>query len=278
MLPNESENRETIRNRFSGNFAISATLTDELVRFLDDLREMDIRFSDTVKAFVLGTLARETRRYRAIVAVCELGLTESADALVRTMYEGVLSLKYVFDLKISVADQSVELQNVLKNLPSPGEVEIQDFRVGLYRAMAASSYLCLMKEYGETDPEAEQNFLNVQASIPPAWQEVQRKRRSYSGLNIKQLAEYCGMATYHNRIYPQHCHISHANDAMSFVKRTGDGNAWVQLATDIQEVGRVLYLASEIAFWIVDAIEKGLRCEANMDELYKEHKDLANNA
>jgi uncharacterized protein DUF5677 len=273
MLPNEDDNRREIQARFSGDFELSKRLIDELVRFLDQLLEMDFSVSDNLKAFVLGTVAREIRRYRSIVALCELGLVENAEGLMRTMYEGMLSLRYVLNVTIPQAEQSTELRNRLARLIPPGDVEIQEFRFDLYRTRAASTALRLAEEYGEQDSEDARALRDgVQASIPEPWQRAQRNG-SYSGLSIKLLAEYCGMAEYHKKVYPLHCFITHANDAMSFVQQAEDGNAWVQLSVDTSKVGQLLCLVSGIVFYVVAAIEAGLDCDANMNAIFQEYQN-----
>ncbi len=271
MLPNEDKNRQEIQKRFSEEFRLSANLIDASVRFLDQLRQMDLQFSPDMKAFVLGTFVREVRRYRSIVALCAIGILENAEALTRSMYEGMLSLKYVLNVTIPADEQSAKLRKALERLAHPSDIETPEFRLHLYNAKAASTALRLAENLGEQDSEAAQRCRNVQAAISQPWLDAQRRTGSYSGLRIVQLAEYCGMLEYHQRVYPQHCYVTHANDAMSFVQRPGDGNAWVQLSTDTQQLGNVLGLASGIMFYIVGTLETALRCDANMDVIFKEH-------
>ena len=268
MLPHEDENRQAVIEAFSDDFARSKKLLDELVRFMDELLETEMSFTDPLKGFLLGTLAREIRRYRGIIALCELGQEENATSLMRAMYEGVLSMRFVFDLTIPDGEQSRRLKRELEELESPEDVSIEEFRLNLYCGKAAKTALRLAEDIGEQDSALAQDMRELRDSVPQPWSD----RLHYSGLRIAQLAEYCGMSNLHDRLYYLQCHVTHANDAMSFVKRANDGNAYVQIAGDNSQMPEVFGLAAAITFYLVSSIESAIGCDADMANLLDEYR------
>ena len=275
MLPHEDENRRGIQGHFGEDFALSATLLSECVRFLDQVRQVDMGVANETKAFVLGTMVREIRRYRSIVAECELGLLENAFGLMRTMYEGMLSLRYVLGATLPTGKQSPGLRQRLKELPPPlANMKTPDFRARQYFAKAADTALRLADDIGENDSGEADRCRDVRGSVPEPWQVAQRKAGNFSGLSIAQLAEYCGVLDVHRRLYYLECHVTHANDAVSFVRVDDDGNAWVQLATEVGQTRLLLCLASGILFQVVQTVETAFGCDANMETVFQKYQCL----
>lgn len=171
MLPHEDENRAEIQRRFGDESARSQQFIDRCIAFLHQLRETDMPFADEAKAFVLGTYVREVRRYRSIVAECELGLLENAFALMRAMYEGMLSLRYVLNQTIDATEQSAKLKGRLSELPKvPPGVPVEEFRTQLYCAKDALTVLKLAGDLDESDSAAANAFQQLVDRIPKAWQ------------------------------------------------------------------------------------------------------------
>lgn len=274
MLPHENENRAEIQRSFGDEFARSQCLIDGCIAFLDRLRDADMPFADEAKAFILGTYVREVRRYRSIIAECELGLLENAFALMRAMYEGMLSLRYVLNQTVSAKEQSEGLQSTLSKLPALAQdMPVQEFRTQLYHAMDALTVLQLASSLNESDSAATNKFKQLVDRIPEAWRKVhQQHPRTYSGITVAQLAEYCGMARLHRELYYQQCHVTHANDAMRFVRPDGEGNAWILLSSSIVRLPETLRLAASLLFRIVETLESGLGLDADMETIFNEYR------
>lgn len=276
MFPHECENRAEIKRRFGEEFSRSQRLVDKCIEFLDVLRHTEL-FCDEVKAFILGSYVRAVRRYRSIVAECELGQEMNGFALTRAMYEGVLSIRYVLDQTIPASKQSKELRNTLSKLPPPSaDIALASFRVQLCRAMEAQTIVQLAKDVGDSVSNVAAEYEKLIASVPDLWQEVHRKRGSYFGLNIAQLAEYCDMAEMHRQLYYLQCRVTHANDAMSYVRIDREGNVEIQLASNIDNLGALLQLASALLFRIIETLQSGLEIDANMDNIFNEYYQAGN--
>ena len=79
----------------------------------------------------------------------------------------------------------------------------------------------------------------------------------------------------HRRMYYLQCHVTHANDAMSFVRFEPPGNAHVQLAANAEQVRQVLVHAFGNLIYIVQALETTLGYDANFDGSFQKYQQLA---
>ena len=250
---------------------MGARLISESIRFLGQLHELDLG-SDKLKAFVVGSVARDIRRYRSIALECEHGLIENAEALGRALYEGMLSIRYVLDMTIPAEEHSSGLQKRLGELPpAPDDVDLREFRLRLYVAKSSETLIRLANDVGESESEIVRPFKDLRASLPSGWRDAQRNR-GYSGLSFARLAEYCGMLDMHQRFYYLQCHVTHANDALGFVGETEEGYASAKLSTDFGQAGKVLSLAAGIMFYEISTIEVAFGCDSDMDGLLEEFR------
>ena len=62
--------------------------------------------------------------------------------------------------------------------------------------------------------------------------------------------------------------------AMRFVRPDGEGNAWVQLSSSIDELGGTLRLASSSLFRIIETLESGLGLDAEMEAIFNEYRQI----
>ncbi|MEL0094836.1 MAG: DUF5677 domain-containing protein [Planctomycetaceae bacterium] len=258
MFPCEDKNRSKIRRQYESQFTDSAELVDGSVEFLETLGKTASNFSEETRAFLIGTFAREIRRFRSINLLCEFGLTENAEILTRSGFEGLMSLHYVLGIRVPDDEISNDLKNRIRSLPEfPKDISKFDFRVALYLAKEAQTYLKVFPDDGDKRKDEINYLKELVGQVGEQWKKTIKDTKTYSGLNIRQLAEYCKLTDIYEEIYPLLCNVSHAGDASRFVGRNDDSEIVIKLVTDHTKIPPVLELSSLMLLKIVSAMEIG---------------------
>jgi uncharacterized protein DUF5677 len=232
MMPAEEENRRLVRETFSRELSASAEMIHiggNLFQAMDSANPTEL--SGRARIAIKSLVARQIQQFRAIVAVCEIGLHDSAEVLIRSLYEGLLALRFILHEPIGMGKCSKALQDARRKLPRiPAGPAGVDFRAVLYGGSARIKKLLDAEEISKfpdyqnpIPPQAieslRQDVALIRSEIGPAWSNFfQGRHFTYSGLSIKLLAENCDLKEFHLKIYPMLCAVAHGHDGLSFVR------------------------------------------------------------
>lgn len=241
MLPFEKENREEILSRFETDFGLAENLIQSLLVTTEAIfSRSDSSYSEYATWTLANIAVREIRRFRSIVLECEIGHDENAQILLRSMFEGLLAVRFIVSDPIPLAECSPDLQGVRKKLPAiPDTYNAVDFRAGLHVAGEAFSNY---RVGSKSDTITPKQLAGIRKRAADAESEIGPDRtrtlttgsRRYCGLQIRQQAESYGLEKMYE-VYQLQCVQVHANDATRYIER-GDGWLRLNLARDPSRV------------------------------------------
>lgn len=290
MLPNEDDNREEIRCGFRDWFALGekslAIAVQQTERLYEKCRDPGCDWLDSrTKTVIVGICSRETRRYRSILALLEIGHIEDADVLTRSLYEGFLSERYILLEPRPACSYSPELRAELGRLPDPpNDLRPVDFRARLYAAhlviqKTQAAYRDRVVAQMLTDANRTQmDFVlaEMDSELGHEWVEVlTRRNRGYSGLSIRSLAERCEMKDAHSQLYKLQCLASHANDPFRTITFTSET---INVGPKVDDLPNTLQLATSLELNLLDDVSKAfeLGMEPEIQKVVDDLSRLAN--
>jgi Family of unknown function (DUF5677) len=268
MMPDESENKQKVLNSFPEIFVGAATLISLGVELMDRMKPPDFQGLNG-RTFILirSFVARQIQQFRAIVAVCEIGLHDSGEVLIRSLFEGILAIRFVLYEPINANKCSHGLLKRRGELPPiPNGKAGADFRAVLY---AGSRLIKMLRdgqavvdipEYAMAIPGAvldglRTDIVKIEREIGPQWTaEYSKKNFTYSGLSIRQLAESCDLKEFYLKMYPLLCATSHAHDGLSFVRDVSNDTFEFRLTGRIDKVETALQCAGALLAMSLDDI------------------------
>jgi hypothetical protein len=232
MLPDEEENQQIIAELHKAEFEAARDLMDAGLTVLNALsRQRPESLTTTPWVFLVATLTRELRRLRSCIALSALGMSENCDILTRSLFEALLSVRFVLGRTIPADEISENLKAAIRGLPPvpPGR-DLVEFRVDVYRALEPLRFWQISEDYhDQMDGVAEKIAIfdkEVDKVLGPEWvKRLARKGAHYSGLSISQAAEFHGLGEYYKTLYSLQCARSHVNDAFKYVAPRNDGSA-----------------------------------------------------
>ena len=154
---------------------------------------------DYVAVVALGLVAKACKQYRAIGEMVSLGLGEVADSNARMLFETMLAVDFIMRRRVALKRGAAPLPAV------PGRPMTTKFRTSLYLAHDAFNQQKFVRGMLDTPGlrrkmsarirnEINQVAADWEATIGPEWTE--RIDRTYSGVNIKDLAQSLGYGPY----------------------------------------------------------------------------------
>lgn len=290
MLPNQDANRELIEAALAKHFDFAKRLSDWLFDIPKRLFATKDNRDHRVRAFVIATHIRELRRYSSIIALAKIGMNENVEILLRSQFDGFLSLRFVLHEPLPKDQLSSGLVKKLQELPSiPKAEEGERFRLELYHGFELIS-LDRIAEKVKQLPEVahmasdemlavvRKNMLIHRKFVGDRWCEKQRKRKSYSGLAIAELAESRGLLKEYRTLYGLQCQASHCNDAFKFVEFSDEGALVGRFATDLRGLRENLVLAAVWMGRLVEDVSKhySLGLEDELRSMEGELKEYPN--
>ena len=258
MLPEEKDIREAIREALPDQFSLADQFLQLGYSVFDSLCSDGARGDIKVaKTQVIGLWTKECKQYRSIRALCELGLTEDADVLLRSSFEASLVLMFL------CRDDFV-LRRGNKQAPSPpGSNFDMPFRAELYRACIYIQRQKLVRRMLDTPGlEAEgqsleqavaQDVRNTEYLLGEEWMKWLRDG-IIAGLSVEQMASVFKLQEWYVRIYkPQSAGI-HAVDAYDHLDIDDTrGIITPKLDPDV-EGAKACLMKANMPFWIGMAV------------------------
>lgn len=217
MLPGEHRARQLLRRAFSSDFALARQVLELGYRVHHDLCEEETsRFGNLAKGICVGLYTKMCKQYRSIHALCELGLTDDAEILVRTMFETCLSVLFLLRKRAI-------LRHGKRLPPKPigGQFSVS-FRAELYTADQALQLDKRVRDWLSTT-RLKRNGKRLEC-VATDWVDTARKAvgddwlkwlktGSTFGLSIEIMAKNLGMGIWYSAVYrPQSAKV-HAADA-----------------------------------------------------------------
>jgi hypothetical protein len=189
------------------------------------------------------------------VAVCEIGFQDSAYVLIRSLYEGMLALRFVISEPIAESSQSEKLRKAIKSLPV---IPVGDKGVAFRAEMYMGSRVAMMlNELNDPVVNAavasvvpadvvdgyRKDVEELRERLGDAWVDQFGERPwTYSGLNVRHLAESRGLLEIHAKNYSLLCSSSHAHDGIHFVVSLIDETVGVKMVGDIDRLKTALQM------------------------------------
>ena len=235
MLPDEEKNLISIGTQFSQEFQTCARLLHvAYFSVFPELKAATSGHNPQTRAVVIGILVREIRRFRATVAMCQLGYVESAEILTRSLFEAFLAERYIFGDDLQLDKCSKHLRERRRELPDiPKSYCQQDFRALLYgcsRNFAVNAAGEKSRRYPEIKglnrTSMQQVMKDIKKRIGPKWYAVLAQNPGgYSGMSVRQLAENSGHLKFYDFLYGTLSVTVHAADPLRHLDfNKSDGN------------------------------------------------------
>ena len=119
MMPQEEENRQAILQECRGPLMAARELLSVAFSLSErlDLNTMLSRVQPRTALVLKGLLAREIQQCRAAISICEIGLDDSAFIMVRSLFEGLLALRFIIAKPIRFSACSPGLQAARQKQP-----------------------------------------------------------------------------------------------------------------------------------------------------------------
>lgn len=240
-------NRAALLKEFSRDFEIIGDSIDLGIAALESLcEESGSSHAPVTKAMAVAILTREVRRYQSIRSVAELGHSENVEILGRSMFEGLLSERFIFRKPLPWQKCSANLRHARKSLPRmPSQFSAVEFRSWLYASFESirmGQIARVLREQGDTTTITDDVLdrlssaaIDAEKTIGAKWSRLQRKKHSYSGLTIEQLAENCGLRDHYESIYRVQSTKTHANDPFAYIGMRREGDCFARLVHRIDE-------------------------------------------
>jgi hypothetical protein len=256
--------RRALRTRFAVDFNFARRVLElgyEVDKSLCD--EHSSKFGNEAKAVCIGVYTRLCKQYRGIHALCELGLTDDAEILVRSMFESSLvtlfllrrrvvfrngrrlpptppkgGLTVAFRVKLFVADQALKERKMVRAwLGTPGlrrkgkslAHPVND-RVATEEKRLGSQWMCWLKD------------------------------GILLGLSVETMARNLGMARWYAQIYRPQSSKVHGSDALDHLD-LDDVRQLItpKLGPDVDSTTEPLCLANELFLTATDVINRRFR-------------------
>ena len=205
---------------------------------------------------------------------CEIGHKENAEILTRTLFEGLLAIRFILHRPKRLDACTPGLRGARRKLPRlPSNRRAVDIRALLYAAMPLLQIHRLRTQnlavLAEVSAEMAQAIKEAKKEIGSIWYRVLTTgRRTYSGLSVKDLAETYRLEAYYERAYGIQSTAVHANDPLRFV-RFDRGTIYLQLAGNIDDIPMAMHLAAGVLGLMFRDITRAfdLRLESKLEAM-----------
>jgi hypothetical protein len=244
MLPDEQIVRAELQSRFAEAFQGMSELLSFAVGVVTagEIRLTRLRGVDSaVVQVALGLYVKACKQFRSILVLCEHGFGEDAHALTRNLFETAIALVFVLRHRVTLRSQGKTLPRV-KGKPLTAKL-----RARLYVANIAFEHERTLNEWERTkglrhaaktlDKKGIPERVNAaEKAIGREWADRLKKRRTYSGTTVKDLALTLGLTQAYATLYRSASWSTHATDLTQFVRLApqagttlylSPGDAWV---------------------------------------------------
>ena len=215
MLSGENGVRRCLRRKFAADFELAREILALGYCVHDTLSMKNSgKFSELTKATCVGVYTKLCKQYHSICALCELGLTDDANILVRSMFESLLVVLFLLRQKV-----------VFKhgNRKPPKDRLSVDFRAALYAAKQALNCQKISQAWLETPglkrdgkklkQRGDEQVAEARRVIGSDWIGWLKKGNMF-GLSVEVMAKNLGLCKWYQSIYRLQSSGVHAADAL----------------------------------------------------------------
>lgn len=268
MYEGEAENRAELVRHFLADFARSQLAEAVLCEALNRAQLVAVIPNLHLRVVVCGLTAAAVRRHRATVSLCEIGLLTEATIMTRSLFETLLAERFVLKRPKSRKHCSPELQSVLGKVPKiPDRYEAKVFRAILYqvtwlihqhrhvgKVITQRGSRRVIPKQALTRRAAD--VADMIKTIGPKWEQTILKHpKTYSGLNVAQMAEVYGMVRYYN-LYHSLSATAHGSDATRNVRVE---QATILLIDDADRLPNTLTSAALLVHQFADDLNRAFK-------------------
>jgi len=265
VLPDEENTRLGILSDFAESFRDGQHLVVSCLEVLDNIWKLTDSMGNNAASVVLGLFTKSIKQFRAILLLCEHGLTETGDGAVRSLFESVLALQFIFD------------DNMDWGPPIPAGVQPVDFRADLYESAPVIQMAAKVSQMNEDDrgfwddPAAREDLRKrveeIELLLGPEWADRLSKTKTYSGRNVRDLASRYGLDDYYLQAYSTQSQRIHANDSYTYVHIDHESKTVSpRFAPDGNEVEHVFSTGFAMLFTLLTVLSDRLDIEIQIFE------------
>jgi hypothetical protein len=266
MLPNEED---AVRDE------VKATLADELDacwRLLDtgvhlpiDNAKNGSKISPLIHNVAVPLFVKACGQFRAAIALAQLARTKEVDVLNRCLFETVLALQFILRRRVTLCRVS-EVPNAtgktrIRRMPleTHGKTLTSDFRAAMYVVHVANQAqrmadTCSRSRWFRHEAKLYRALASnplvdeCRTEIGADWVERLRKKKSYSGVTIRDLAHSFdpSFRQWYDLVYSRQSQTVHAADAMQFVDVTESESLKSKWHSSPDEVKHSLYISHQL--------------------------------
>jgi len=167
---------------------------------------------------IVGLWAKICRQYRSILVLCEIGLTQDAEVIVRCLFESTVQLLFV-------TKRNIRLPGRWKNAPKiPRTRFSMEFRARLYLArdlLNEQKRLNVWKKTQGLKRMARRLAASVNEMVHTAEELIGHEWMQWlekTPLSVESMAKNVGLSRWYEAVYRLQSPIAHANDALSHVQ------------------------------------------------------------
>jgi hypothetical protein len=271
MLPDEADNRKRNVAEYSTMFLASNLLLHRSLQILPAFyRNKKLGLPELTVRTLVNLFVRDIRRFRSAEILCETGHTESAALIVRSMFESLLAERFIVGTRQAAYLCSASAQAKLADYPPKARgARGIEYRTWMYLAYPP---LVLTKKAKDAESIVGNTVVNnvkqfAQEATDNLGEDVARrikKERSYSLLQVAELAEAVGLAEWHRKIYYLLSFETHSNANAQYII-----NNRVHLGGEIHRIEEVLPLASGVFAYLLSDFAKisGYSVDAQLRDL-----------
>lgn len=244
MLPHEAEAQASVSAKYEPYIARMTTLHDAVVGMMT-VDSWTITKTPNNTPFVVdvmrGLLTKSLKTFRSIQILCERGLGEDANALVRVLLETTVPVLYILDSKSQQRAQTYFAYTLNQQLKM-----FNDWRVtkGFKRRVTRKQIEALKAAIAD-----------VTRTLPPGTD----YRRHWSGTGgLEQAIKALKADALYSVLYRYLCTIAHANDLGLHFEQNADGEFVWQIAPRFETVLAPSFMARELMWVLASRVDTKL--------------------
>lgn len=242
--------REAIRTRHGKAFSFADRLLAACHQLHGRLCDKDVaKPRERAKAVAVGLWTKLCKQYRAVLVLCELGLTDDAEVIARSLFESSLQTAFV-------VKKNVKLRRGWKSAPKPPRGGYSmEFRAELYLARTVLDDRKRVNVWKQmpgrhrmarrVEREVDEMMNWTEAHVGRVWMKWLTDKDSRNAFQVETMAENLGLARWYAFVYRPQSSIAHAADA---ARHMDSGNepmtVNVRLAPDVAGAAGPLRLAN----------------------------------
>jgi hypothetical protein len=240
----------------------------------------------------LSMAVKISRQFRSAIELCERGEAADGAVIARSMFETALPVGFVLKPRFVPREFGPD-GKVKKRVPVSGPKLTRQFQATLFfvhqfldPARHAARHAARLGMKRDSKRAAKfagkiDNVLHYKAAIGPDWEAILMRRRTYSGLNISDMARSLGkpFSKWYDIVYGDQSTHVHAADPLHHVQLFDDaGITRPQWHSSVEHVARTLAAAITMFYVTIsilnEQIKFGVAMNTALGAFSREYKQL----